>query len=547
METTPEGNQRAEAEASSARRRPRLLGALLLTAAATVIPGTAHLSRGRLRAGAVLILLPIVVAALAAVALTRPRQQLLELVLDPQWLLGVIIGAGVLALAWIINVIWSYTTVRPKDLRVGGKMVAGITVTALCLLVCAPLVLAANYAQAQRSLVTDIFPDTDMPGLSTSPGDTNPWGPNERLNILLLGGDADPSRPGVRTDVMIVASVDPDTGDTVLLSIPRNMQNAPMPFPALQQRFPNGYPEYLFSLWRYGVRHPQLVPGNSPPGSQRPGAHLLTKTIERILGLPIDHYALVDLDGFKMLINALGGVWIDVQKPIPYGTHGQFTVAPGYRALNGREALWYARSRLGTSDYDRMRRQRCMIGAIANQADPVTVLRNFRALTTAAKRLVSTNIPQDLLPEMVDLAPKVKDAQITNYQFVPPTIDTSNPNFAKIRRITKRVIKESGEPTASPSPKASSRTASPPPPGAKRRLSDTPSYVPPEGGPNTPPQDGRNSPRNDRAGAGQRADGDQRPPGKRGQQGTGQNTQRPGSGTDPVSVQAACPRITEPG
>lgn len=551
METTPERGQRAESEETrTAGRTPGLARALLLTVASAIVPGTAHLSRGRKGVGFMLFSLFLIAAAVAVLVLTRPRQQLLQLAVDPRWLLGIIIGAAVFALAWAANIVWSYVVTRPKGLGRGAKIVAGATVTALCLLACAPLVAAANYAQVQRDMVTDIFPDTVVSG---PPGDDEDrLALRDRLNILLLGGDADPSRPGVRTDVMIVASVDPTTGRTVLLSIPRNLQDAPMPFPALQERFPNGFPNFLFGLWRYGVQHPDLVPGHSPPGSQRPGAHLLTETIEKILGLPVHYYALVDLDGFKMLIDALGGVWIDVQEPIPYGTQGQFTVEAGYRELTGREALWYARSRLGTSDYDRMQRQRCMLGAIANQADPLTVLRNFRQLASAAKRLMSTNIPRGLLPEMVDVAPRVKNATITNIQFVPPLIDTGDPDYAKIRRITDRVISQPS-PSPSPTPERSGRTGAPRPQPTPR-IEGSPSYMPPAGQPGDARRGG--PPRDDGApGApGQRGPGDERPgprerPGdeRPGEGRRGSRTPTTGPQGGPVSITAACPRITEPG
>ncbi len=356
----------------------------------------------------------------------------------------------VLGLAWAVSVVWSYRTVRPARLSVAGKVVAGLTVTALCGVVCAPLAVAAAYAQASRDLLTTVFPDSTTSTASDSTTSASskaatseePWAPHERLNVLLLGGDADPGRPGVRTDVMVLASIDPTTGRTVLLSIPRNLENAPLPFLEMRERFPEGFPAFLFNLWWYGDRNPQLV-----PGTERPGATLLTETIEKITGVPVDYYVLIDLDGFKMLIDALGGVWINVQEPIP--TRGPFVLEPGYRKLSGREALVYARSRLGTSDYDRMRRQRCMLAALVNQAGPLKVLRNFRQLTHAAKRTVSTNIPRDLLPALVELAPKVKHATITNVQLVPPLIDTGDPNYAKIRRISRRVTGRAA-PTAAP-------------------------------------------------------------------------------------------------
>lgn len=422
--------------------RGGLVRALLLTVASAAVPGTAHLSRKRWGAGLLLLGLFLAVGALVAFAATGGRQELFRLLLDPQWLLGIILGTVALAVAWSASIVWSFAAVRPRRLSEAGQAVATLTLIALCALVSAPLLLAATYAQTQRGLLTDIFPDT---AVSEAPGDDDPWGRDARLNVLLLGGDQHPGTLGVRTDAIILASIDPTTGRTVLVSLPRNLQWAPMPFEAMRERFPAGFPKFLYALWRYGARHPQLV-----PGAERPGAHLLTETVEEITGLPVDYYVLVDVTAFKELVNALGGVWMKVQEPVRYGKNGRFVVEEGYQKLSGREALWYARSRYHTSDYSRMRRQRCLLGALTNQADPLTVLRNFRELAEVAKRTVSTNIPRDLLPDLVDLAPKIKSARITNLQLVPPLVDPADPNYAKIQELAQRAVSPPDQPADAP-------------------------------------------------------------------------------------------------
>lgn len=454
-----------QTEPATQRRRTRTwrgLGpALVLTAVSAVLPGTAHLSRRRWATGVTLLLAFALVVAAITLAATRPRQQLLALALRPGWLLGLALAAVLVALSWVLVVIWSYRVVRPRRLPFGGQVVALVTVSALCLLVCSPLLATAYYARAQRDLITDLFPDS-VPGDSRA-SDPAPWEQRERLNILLIGADADKERYGLRTDTMIVASIDTDTGRTVLFSLPRNLENAPMPFPSLRQRFPNGFPKYLYALWQYGVNHPRMVPGNHEPGPR-----LLTATIEKILGIRIPYYALANLDGFKAIIDGLGGVWMRVKKPIRYGEYGQFVIRPGYQQLNGRQALWYARSRLYSSDYARMRRQRCLLGAIARQTEPMTVLRNYRQLADATKRTVTTNIPHQLLPELVGLASKVKDSTITNVQFVPPLVKTWNPDYSHIHAVTRRALGETqpephtAAPGTAPTPGRSPTEPTPP-------------------------------------------------------------------------------------
>ncbi len=130
-------------------------------------------------------------------------------------------------------------------------------------------------------------------------------------------------------------------------------------------------------------------------------------------------------------MDALGGVTIRVTDPLPIGESGK-VLKPGLRKLSGYETLWYARSRSTTSDYARMGRQRCVLGAILREMDPATVLRKFTSLAKVSKSIIRTDIPQSELPELVDLAWRAKDRSVTSLQFVPPLITPADPNFEVI-------------------------------------------------------------------------------------------------------------------
>jgi LCP family protein required for cell wall assembly len=286
----------------------------------------------------------------------------------------------------------------------------------------------------------------------------------DRLNILLLGGDAGADRIGVRTDSVNLASVDTKTGRTVMFSLPRNLQNVPFPEDsALAKRFPDGFDcgnECLLNaIYMYAVNHKDLF-----PGVRNPGAEAVKQAVSATLGVRVDYYVLVNLDGFKEIIDALGGVTIRVDKKVPIGgiapdgTRVPVTryIEPGLRELNGYEALWYSRSRSDSDDYARMARQRCVMGAILHQADPWSVLRNYQKLARSAKSLVSTDIPRRLLPDLVDVALQAKDATITNLQFVPPLIKTVDPDFDLIRHKVAGAIEASEHaPTTTPTPSIS--------------------------------------------------------------------------------------------
>jgi LCP family protein required for cell wall assembly len=197
--------------------------------------------------------------------------------------------------------------------------------------------------------------------VSNTPTPTSPWPGVDRLNILLLGGDAGPGRSGLRTDTMMVVSIQPSTGRTAIFGIPRNLVGVPLPDGPAQQFYDGSWPSLLNALYGYGQANPGLFPGGKDPG-----ATALKETIGGLLGIQIDYYALVDLPSFVNIIDALGGVTIDVPREIDDITSPptqdepwqEYDILPGRQHLDGRAALTYVRSRTGSSDFDRMQRQR---------------------------------------------------------------------------------------------------------------------------------------------------------------------------------------------
>ena len=140
---------------------------------------------------------------------------------------------------------------------------------------------------------------------------------------------------------------------------------------------------------------------------RRAGASALKQAVSNLLGIRVDYYALVNLLGFADLVDALGGVEIEVKerlvdevtRPAWGEPKPRIDVVPGrtYR-FYGREALAYVRSRKDSSDYTRMARQRCFLSALADQLDPVRVLRNFGSLAKTVETNVHTDIPLNRLP-----------------------------------------------------------------------------------------------------------------------------------------------------
>ncbi len=170
---------------------------------------------------------------------------------------------------------------------------------------------------------------------------------------------------------------------------------------------------------------------------------------EGVTGLTIQYYVLIDMQGFSQLIDALGGIDITVAERVPLGSNhyddGSPAPAIGYieagpQHMNGETALWYARSRYATTDYDRMARQREVQEAIIAQANPANVLTNFSAIAKAGAQVVSTDIPQGMLSHFVDLGAKSRELPVVSIDFVPPEVDVVDPDFDAIRERVREAL-----------------------------------------------------------------------------------------------------------
>ncbi len=238
------------------------------------------------------------------------------------------------------------------------------------------------------------------------PGPASPFSFSEgAVNIMLLGSDRRPNSSSFRTDVIIVASLHPREGTVALLSIPRDLY------------------VYLpgYSMQRINVAFRLGDSVNYPGG----GPSLLAETIRYNFGIPIHHYAMVEMSGFSQIVDTLGGVTVNVNcsyrdwrlrspnlDPNNEDNWTLYTVRPGVVEMDGDLALWYARSRRLSSDFDRSRRQQEVLRAVYRQGLRLGLITRLPDLYSNFRDIVRTDLTISDLLELAPLAAQVTTADI---------------------------------------------------------------------------------------------------------------------------------------
>lgn len=440
-----------------ARRRPwrraaGLPGTLAVTLLGALVPGSGFLWTGRRLLGVLVLVPTLALAGFAGWYAARDLDAALDLALDPTRLkvaAGVIVAALVV---WAVVVYLTYRQVRPTQRRPWTTLVGHAFVLGLVGVVGAPFAVAARYATVQADLVETVFSDNTT---STVPRDVtaeDPWGGRDRVNVLLLGGDGGEGRDGVRTDTVILASIDTVTGKTLLFSLPRNMVNAQFPEDSpLHDLYPTGFTlpgdpgsSMLNAIYKVV---PDLHPGVLGESTNE-GADALKQAVGGSLGLDVDYYVLVNLAGFQEIVDAIGGITVNVNTRVAINGNTDAGIPPtGWiepgpdQELDGFRALWFARGRYGSDDYERMDRQRCAVAAMIEAADPITLLRRYTALAAAGKDVVYSDIPQRLLPAFAGLALKMKDAKVRSVVFrTSEAFFSGDPDFDYLRETVAKAI-----------------------------------------------------------------------------------------------------------
>ena len=258
-----------------------------------------------------------------------------------------------------------------------------------------------------------------------------PWNGTERLNILLIGSDQRPNEGTYNTDTLIVVSIDPTTGQVAMFSLPRDSTNIPLPPGRLADAYPGGvYPRKINALFTEVRNRADLVAGTS----RTRGYNALKLVLGNLYQLDIKYFVEVNFDGFKQVVDALGGVTINVQVPVldesypsDTGRLSRVYIPAGIQHMTGAQALVYARSRHGSDDFDRGYRQQRVLTSLREQADIANLIPRISDLVAAVKATVRTDIPQAELAKLAGLAGSIDTKNIRSYVFSYPRYGTQTP------------------------------------------------------------------------------------------------------------------------
>ncbi|WP_394249841.1 LCP family protein [Arthrobacter pityocampae] len=408
--------------------------AFVLLALTLVLPGSAQTVAGDRRLGrrALRTTFACWGLLLLGIVLSVVDRTLVVGVVTHRWWSLLLIGALLgIAVGWALLFLNTLRLIRMPLLDRGARPLVAGALAVLMVLTSGSLAYGAYVLGVGRSTVGSIF----QSGPAFDPVDG-------RYNFLLMGGDAGEDRTGRRPDSISVISVDAETGATVTFSIPRNFQNAPFSEDSpLWEVYPDGYncgdPCIINSLYTDVTQnHTDLY-----PDSQDPGAEAMMDAASGVLGIEVQSYVLVDMNGFEQLVDAMGGIRIDAGGWVPitaaeipgtdpirhYPPDGW--IKPGVQTLDGYHALWYARSREFVTDYDRIARQQCVQQAMIAQLDPATLLTRFQSIAAAGTQIVETDIPQDQLAGFVDLGLKAQGQETRRLTIGPPDFGTPAENF----------------------------------------------------------------------------------------------------------------------
>jgi LCP family protein required for cell wall assembly len=243
-----------------------------------------------------------------------------------------------------------------------------------------------------------LAPTSTPENISNAPGDTQPVGklvvPEGQVNILLLGSDQRVSRGGYRTDTIILVSINTNAKTVSMVSFPRDLY-------------------VLIPGWTHQRINTAMFHG---------GFELLARTLNHNFGIKPEYYVLVNFSAFREIIDSLGGIDVEVARNYTdqYWDKSYKTIPAGTVHMNAAIALWYARARKASNDFDRARRQQEVLHAVAKRILSLNALENAKDLYDIYIENVSTNLTWSEITPLIPLMVHFQDPSLIQRYVIGP-------------------------------------------------------------------------------------------------------------------------------
>lgn len=448
--------------APSAEARAATPQAALAALLSFLFPGLGQAFNGQSRLAWLLAAPMLVLLAVAAVVLVGASDRLLSHMLQLSFLAGLIV-LDLALLGWRLVAIAQAHAERER-LHLGRwtTWVTGLLLVATLAMHALPgwyalkavdtlTTVAQGGGESRGGEGISRIPELDdLPQPSAQPEVER----GERVNVLLVGVDSAPNRTTQLTDTMLVASLDPSTGRSAMVSIPRDLYGVPLGDGRV-------FNAKLNSLMAYAAARPAEFPLG--------GVGTLKAALGELLGVDIHYFAAIDLLGFKQAIDALGGVDITVQRAIrdphyfnEFNVKTGFFIEPGRHHFDGSTALAFVRSRMGEgdSDFTRADRQQQLLAAVREKLTAGNLMLALPGLLDAIKASLSTDVPSERIPDLAQAVQEADMSELRRIVLQPPEYMTADPrsaagyilipNLEAIRAVGQEMLSPEPEPSAGP-------------------------------------------------------------------------------------------------
>ncbi len=218
--------------------------------------------------------------------------------------------------------------------------------------------------------------------------------PENQINILLLGSDQRISSGGFRTDTIVLLSINTTAHEVSMISFPRDL--------------------YIFIPgWTHQRINTAMFHG---------GFDLMADTLEYNFGVRPEYYIMVNFKAFREIVNSLGGIEVKVAKDYTdeYWDNSYKTIPAGSVFMDGATALWYARARKASNDFDRARRQQEVLNALAKRLLSMNALESAKDLYQIYIDNVTTNLTWDEIAPLLPLIVHFRDPSIIQSFIIGP-------------------------------------------------------------------------------------------------------------------------------